>query len=886
MTPDAGRSDESTKAPCRLGQSGNPPFVLRPSFLVLAGLLVSAVFAAEPGSPKLLVPDLKLELIAAEPDLVTPIGAAVDSRGRVFVVESHTHFPKADYPGPKSDRILIFSGTPGEKPAVFAEGFRWAMNLAFAPDGSLFLTHRNGIVRLEDKDADGKADAPRTVLQMETKGDYPHNGIGGIAFAADGALFVGIGENLGLEYTVRGSDQSAVFAPAGAGGIIVRCQPDGSKLELWATGFWNAFALEFDAHGRLFMVDNDPDSRPPCRLLHVIRDGYYGFQFRHGRNGLSPFTAWDGELPGTLPMVAGTGEAPSAVLDARRTKLPAAFAGTLLVSATWDHAIERFRPVAAGASLRAEREVIIQGDADFRPVALAAAPDGSVVITDWVKSDYSVHRHGRLWRLSSVNPLAQSLASLPPVSGPERSLNRLLTAPSPLADSLASALASEDPYLHSAAITQLAAKPQATITNTLRAPNPRVRTAALLALRKSLGRLGYPSDGDTNRARLGGQPTHDSAASVEVLRTALNDPSPEVRTAALVWIGEDRLTQLRADLDRALTSGPVTPLLLAVHAEAMKWLSGGTDTRNSKSEIADQKSSEVRLLNLAPIDTARLGHAIDALRQVDSPAFQRLDAIRDLAGSHATNAVATLQALVRDPGQPAAHRAEAVLALTGSHEDHLTELLPVLATAPVEVQLELVRGLRSWPDKPAVRDALTRLAATQPEPRLQSQLQLALAQPVKRPDSDDAWRAALKEAPGDAAIGRRVFFSPGASCGKCHRVEGRGGLVGTDLSTIARAADREKLMQSILNPSHDVAPQFAQHVVETKDGETYVGRIFSEGADGSLTVLNGESSAFVIPKALIHENQPNATSLMPDGLADGMTVQDFRDLIAYLEARK
>jgi putative membrane-bound dehydrogenase-like protein len=851
------------------------------------------VFAADPGPPKLLVPDLKLELLAAEPDLVTPIGAAVDSRGRIFVVESHTHFPKADYPGPKSDRILIFSGTPGEKPTVFAEGFRWAMNLVFAPDDSLFLTHRNGVVRLEDKDADGKADAPRTILQMETKGDYPHNGIGGIAFAADGALFLGIGENLGLEYTVRGSDQSAVFAPAGAGGIIVRCQPDGSKLELWATGFWNAFALEFDAHGRLFMVDNDPDSRPPCRLLHVIRDGYYGFQFRHGRNGLSPFTAWDGELPGTLPMVAGTGEAPSAVLDARRTKLPAAFAGTLLVSATWDHAIERFRPVAAGASLRAEREVIIQGDADFRPVALAAAPDGSVVITDWVKSDYSVHRHGRLWRLSSLNRLAQSLASLPPVSGPERSLNRLFTAPSPPADSLASALASEDPHLHSAAITQLAAKPQATITNTLRAPNPRVRTAALLALRKSVVGAGYPANDDANRgrvvlqpARLAGQAAHNSEAPVEILRTALNDPSSEVRTAALVWIGEDRLTQLRADADRALTAGPVTPLLLAVHAETVKWLSSGTDTGNLKSEISNLTPLEVRLLNLAPTDTARLARAIAILRQADSPAFQRLDAIRDLAGSHDTNAVATLQTLVRDPAQPAAHRAEAVLALTGSHEDHLTELLPVLATAPAEVQLEFVRGLRSWLDKPGVRDALTRLAATQPEPRLQSQLQLALGQSVKRPASDDAWRAALKEAPGDAAIGRRVFFSPGASCGKCHRVEGRGGLVGTDLSTIARAADREKLMQSILNPSRDVAPQFAQHIVETRDGETYAGRIFSEGADGSLTLLNGESSAFVIPKALIHENQPNATSLMPDGLADGMTVQDFRDLIAYLEARR
>ena len=68
--------------------------------------------------------------------------------------------------------------------------------------------------------------------------------------------------------------------------------------------------MTFDAFGRLFAVDNDPDSRPPCRLLHIVEGGDYGYRFRNGRKGLHPFTAWNGELPGTLGMVAGTGEAP------------------------------------------------------------------------------------------------------------------------------------------------------------------------------------------------------------------------------------------------------------------------------------------------------------------------------------------------------------------------------------------------------------------------------------------------------------------------------------------------------------------------------------------------------------------------------------------------
>ena len=71
-------------------------------------------------------PRLQLGLFAAEPDIVTPIGIAVDKQNRVFVVESHTHFPKPNYPGPKYDRVKIFQDTDGDgKPdriSVFADG--------------------------------------------------------------------------------------------------------------------------------------------------------------------------------------------------------------------------------------------------------------------------------------------------------------------------------------------------------------------------------------------------------------------------------------------------------------------------------------------------------------------------------------------------------------------------------------------------------------------------------------------------------------------------------------------------------------------------------------------------------------------------------------------
>ena len=78
----------------------------------------------------------------------------------------------------------------------------------------------------------------------------------------------------------------------------------------------------------LFAVDNDPDSRPPCRLLHIVEGGDYGYRFRNGRKGVHPFTAWNGELPGTLPMVAGTGEAPCGVLSYEADNLPEDYRGS------------------------------------------------------------------------------------------------------------------------------------------------------------------------------------------------------------------------------------------------------------------------------------------------------------------------------------------------------------------------------------------------------------------------------------------------------------------------------------------------------------------------------------------------------------------------------
>jgi putative heme-binding domain-containing protein len=197
---------------------------------------------------------------------------------------------------------------------------------------------------------------------------------------------------------LTGADDRKVTG-GGEGGNVFLIGADGTKLRRFATGFWNPFGSGRDVFGRLFVVDNDPDASPPCRLLHVVERGDYGFQFRYGRAGRHPFQAWNGELPGTLPMAAGTGESPCEVIAYESDGLPDEYRGELLVPAWADHCVERYTLKPKGASFTAERKPFVQGGKDFYPSGLTVAPDGSLFVSDWGSRSYELHGKGAIWHI-------------------------------------------------------------------------------------------------------------------------------------------------------------------------------------------------------------------------------------------------------------------------------------------------------------------------------------------------------------------------------------------------------------------------------------------------------------------------------------------------------
>ncbi len=505
-----------------------------------------------PAPPRSLDSRLVFELIAREPRIVTPTGLAVDSRGRVLIIESHTHFRPKDYAGPPADRIRLFEDADGdgrfERVSTFFEGTMMTMSLAFARDRSLFVATRNALYRLTDRDGDGKADGvsatrlPTPIVRLDTPGDYPHNGLSGFAFDSSDSVYFGLGENLGADYRLIGSD-GTTLAGGGEGGNIYKCRPDGSKLVRIATGFWNPFGLAFDKFAHLFAVDNDPDSRPPCRLLHIVEGGDYGYRFRNGRKGVHPFTAWNGELSGTLPMVAGTGEAPCGVLSYEADNLPAEYRGSLLVTSWGDHRVERYRPQPRGASFHATMEPVIVGGEDFRPVGIAVSPDGSLFFSDWVDKSYDLHGMGRIWRLRTrkPSPTASSIVANKTTTAADSSVlaraNTLRHTADPAAkDSLLKALEADDPFLQQAAREGL--KRSLPFTAIMDLATDQVashRLGALLILRES------------------GRPE-----TLPLVQRFLGDGDPAIQFAAIQWVGEQRLAEYRSQLLQGLSSGSAT----------------------------------------------------------------------------------------------------------------------------------------------------------------------------------------------------------------------------------------------------------------------------------------------------------------------------------------
>jgi putative membrane-bound dehydrogenase-like protein len=130
----------------------------------------------------------------------------------------------------------------------------------------------------------------------------------------------------------------------------------------------------------------------------------------------------------------------------------------------------------------------------------------------------------------------------------------------------------------------------------------------------------------------------------------------------------------------------------------------------------------------------------------------------------------------------------------------------------------------------------------------------------------------------------RVLFhhAGGAGCAKCHSLtEARNGF-GPNLAGIGGRSNARHIIQSIVEPSEVITEGFNQVNVLTDEGLIFSGVLLEEsGLTLSLGLSTGERVD--IPKSMIDDRSSSPTSAMP-GSADTLTPQQVADVAAYLLA--
>lgn len=564
------------------------------SFL-LSGSIATAQDPAPRSVPVELAPipvaeGVSIQRFADSSLIKQPTGLAITHAGKLLAVQSNTHFRPDDYEGVETDQIFWIQDTDGDgiadqKSVFYQNELVATMDIAVHPEsGAIYVATRNEIIRLWDDNNDGVADPDRVerrLVFLETEGNYPHNGISGLTFDDLGNLIFGVGENLGAPYTIIGGRKTKI-SDQGEGGNIWWAQADGSSLQRFATGFWNPFGVVHAPGGFIFATDNDPSSRPPSRLHFVIYGGDYGYQYRYGRSGQHPFIAWDGELPGTMPMLHGTGEAPCDILYAN---------GALYVASWADRRIERYHLQWDGFGFSTKQEILVRGEGNFRPVAFAASDDGSLYCSDWVKSDYQLHGEGAIWKVtgwaSNLYPMPEAEARIP------------LMKADPTQD-----IYWTDPRLSPALIRELGEADRDAAA--IRAESdPHRRALRLLAARNA-----DPED-------------------LEGISTiGLADSDPTIQLLALKWISDLQLQESR-DAVEAMVNNPPTPKLFLAAITALARIDG--------KEVADKRVQKLIGERLRQSDASSKVRAAAFEVLADRENFLSIDDLRQIYESGDTD---------------------------------------------------------------------------------------------------------------------------------------------------------------------------------------------------------------------------------------------------------
>ncbi|HAD60003.1 MAG TPA: heme-binding protein [Planctomycetaceae bacterium] len=629
------------------------------------------------------------------------------------------------------------------------------------------------------------------------------------------------------------------------GGWVARTDLKGEHWELVCCGFRNIYDAAFNRQGDLFTFDADMEfdiGTPwyrPTRICHVVSGGEYGW-----RSGSGKWPTWYFD---SLPPVHDVGPgSPTGMVFGYQTSFPAPWNNRLFLC-DWSYGrIFAADVVRNGASYRAHHR-IFASTAPLPVVDLVANPhDGAMY---FVTGGRGVQSH--VYRIRYVPELAQ------PDDG-----NESIPVPAEGSATLHELRATLE-SMHQPGTPDFVDA----IWPNLRHADRNIRFAARIALEHQ------PVKSWSQRALSEQDPASAIPALLALIR--VNSASSTVAWSA-IESAVDRFTYSRLSSGQQLELLRVIGVLLA-----RSDLTADKAIPKLRGQLLEAYSDAAADVNT--ID-ARHVRELSQLATYLSPARSLPDSLRLLAELpsevdqfHVAATIRNVREGWTDAGRVSYYQwLSSARGMTGGRSNGV-----------------VVKQIKDDADQ-ALSDKDRKLLA---ELLIQFEAPLEQAPTETRPVVGK-WKLtdliSAKNVPWDTFSGTQTTERRGrelfaaATCVRCHRVRGRGGVVGPDLSSLSRRFSPHDALEAILHPEKSVPSDYRSVTVVTVEGKAVTGQVVNLSAKsvGLRTDALNPSKLTQVPQADIEEIVPSTTSLMPAGLLNTLTVDEVHELLSWLSTTK
>ena len=841
--------------------------------------------------------NLEVTLWAQSPMLYNPTNMDVDKDGRIWVAEG-VNYRRHGNRKPEGDRIVVIQDTNGDGKAdsshVFVqEKFLTAPLGVAVIDNKIVVSMTPDLVIYTDVNRDLKFDPEidkREVLLTGFNSKQHDHSLHSVTVGPDGKWYWNHG-NCGAQFTDKSGKTFRVGSAyqmrqiAGKesddghiwiGGAAYRMNPDGTNVEAIGHNFRNSYEQTITSFGDVFQNDNDDP--PASRTSFLLEYGNAGFCSADGKRSWqsdrrpgqsTPIAEWRQEDPGTMPSgdVYGGGS-PTGICFYEGGALGQAYAGGLLLSCEpARNVVFGYLPVQDGAGFKLERFNFLTTNAAeefagtdfkggrtnneaktlFRPSDVVVGTDGAIYVADWYDprvgghADHDNTLSGAIYRVAP-----KGFKSTTPKIDLNSTEGQILAIKSNAANVR---------NLGFTALKKQKDKAIPAVKELLKDPNPYIAARATFLL-PHLGDSGVALtkeilNGDNPRLRL---------AAVRSLRRSENDILPLAKK-----ISEDPDPAVRRELATSLRN--VSFDKAGEHIVSLAKGYDGKDRTYLDALGIASTGKETESYNA-------IGRAMGS----NEPREWSKEFADIVWRLHPEKSALMLAGRAMASGVPEAQKKAAVVALAFIKSKlGADSMLAVAERATGRAKAEAIWWLLNnrnhrWKEHDIVGSLKSRGIYNPSSVKL---VGAVLPPPVKREYAPAAKILAMK---GDPARGKTVA----ARCYMCHHIDGTGVEYGPTLTDYGKTQTAEVIIQSIINPSADIASGYDSYQIETKDGIKIQGRLLSAGDPLVIQSMGGITQT--IPKGRVKSQGKMESSLMMSAAQQGLSEQDIADITAYLKS--